>query len=112
MKGYETYSTEMAFQGLTLIVGIIIAIATAKIIGQKVENKEEFSGTAWGLLNGLFGIGILWVILAHSSINTKIAQVKSKKYANYAKAQMKDFIKIYAICLIIWIVISLMMFAH
>lgn len=101
----------MTFQTLGFVLSIVIAIVFAGTIKAKIQEKQEFNGIAWGLLNGVIGIGILWVIIAHASINKEIEKVKNKKYKEYAQKQMKDFVKTYGICLLVWIVISLILFA-
>ncbi len=92
-------------QSLGLIASIVIAIVFAFTVKNNIKKKAEFSGVSWGILNGIVGVGILWVIIAHSSINKEIEKIKNKKYKSYAEAQMKDFIKAYGTCLLIWIVI-------
>ena len=62
---------------------------------------------AWGLVNGVLGIGILPTILALVSINNEIAKVKNRKYAEYAKEEIKKFIYTYFICLVFLILIGL-----
>lgn len=69
----------------------------------------EFSGTAWGIINGIIGVGLLFVIIAHNSINSEIAKIKNKKYKEYAIGQMHEFIKAYFICVTIWAVILFVM---
>ena len=101
----------LTFQALGFVLSIVVAIAFAGTIKAKVQEKQEFSGVAWGILNGVIGIGILWVVIAHASINKEIEKVKSKKYKEYAQKQMKDFIKAYGICLLVWIIVDLMLFA-
>ena len=92
-------------QSLGLIASIVIAIVFAFTVKNNIKKKAEFSGVSWGILNGIVGVGILWVIIAHSSINKEIEKVKNKKYKAYAESQMKDFVKAYAVCLLIWVVI-------
>ena len=40
------------------------------------------------------------------SVNKEIAKVKDKKYAKYAKDQVKRFILAYFICALFWIFIA------
>ena len=81
------------------ISSILIAVAFACDIKNRIRKQKEFSGCGWGIINGILGIGILWVIIAHNSINKEIAKISNKKYEKYAKDQMKTFITSYAICL-------------
>lgn len=103
--------SSLIIQSVGLIVSIIVAIAFCRSVKDKIREKEEFSGAGWGIANGVLGIGILWVIIAHNSINKEIEKIKDKKYKKYVELQMKDFVKAYGTCLIIWVVILIIMFA-
>ena len=100
-----TDSFSLTIQSIGLVASIVVAIAFCKSIKNKIHKKEEFSGAGWGIANGILGIGILWVIIAHNSINKEIEKIKDKEYKQYAKFQMKDFVLAYSICLIIWMII-------
>lgn len=104
LKGLKMQPYSM-IESIGFILSIVVAIEFCVIVKKKIQQKEELSGMGWGLLNGLFGVGLIWVIIAHSSINKEIDKIKSEKYANYAKVEMKDFVRTYSICLITWIVI-------
>ena len=88
---------------LSIIVAIVFSISVKK----RIKSKKEFSGIIWGIVNGLVGLGLLWVIIAHTSINKEIDKIKDKKYKKYAQVQMREFIKNYALFVIIWIFIGL-----
>ncbi|MBR3236334.1 hypothetical protein IKF92_01465 [Candidatus Saccharibacteria bacterium] len=96
----------LQFQAVGFVLSIILAVIFAANVKGKIKKKEEFSGMTWGFLNGIVGVGILWVVIAHSSINKVISEVKDKKYKKYAEEQMKDFVHTYAICLLVWIIIA------
>ena len=98
-------NTSLIIQSLGLIISIIVAVAFAIGVKSKIRAKKEFSGIGWGIVNGIVGIGILWVVIAHSSINKEIEKIKDKKYKEYAKQEMKEFTRAYGICLIISLVI-------
>ncbi|MBR0372880.1 hypothetical protein IJH72_03015 [Candidatus Saccharibacteria bacterium] len=100
-------SQSYLIQSVGLVLSIIVAVAFNQSVKRKIQNKEDFSGMGWGLANGIIGVGFLWVIIAHSSINKEIEKIKDKKYKKYAELQMKDFIRTYGFCLVIWIVILL-----
>ena len=104
-------SASYLIQFVEIILPIIMAVAFYKNVKNKIQNKKDFSGMGWGLANGILGGGILWVIIAHSSINKEIEKIKDKKYKKYVQLQMKDFVKTYGICLAIWIVIIIVIFA-
>lgn len=104
-------SSPLFIQSIGLLLSIVVAIIFNKSVKNKIRQKEEFSGVGWGLANGLLGVGFLWVIIAHSSINKEIAKIKNKKYKEYVESQMKNFVKTYAICIVIWIVLSIIMAA-
>lgn len=72
---------------LALMIGIAILFATS--VKKMIRNKRNFSGTAWGVINGILGIGILPTIIAYVSINNEIAKIKDKRYAKYAKEEIK-----------------------
>ena len=98
----------MNFYAVLLLASIVAIIITYNLISKRIMEQKEFSGTAWGLLNGITGIGILWVIIMHNSINKKIDSIDNKKYVKYAKGQMKNFVKVYGICLGVWLIIFLL----
>lgn len=104
-------SPSLILQFFGLVLPIIMAVAFNKSVKHKIQNKEDFSGVGWGLANGILGGGILWVIIAHSSINKEIEKIKDKKYKKYVELQMKDFVRTYGICLAIWIVILIIQIA-
>lgn len=95
---------------IMLISAIAIAVWFAQSVKNKIKQREEFSGMGWGIINGITGLGILsvlFVVIAHSSINDEINQVKNKKYKKYVRRQMNDFTRAYVICLLIWVTISI-----
>lgn len=94
-----------ALLGLATI--ITITILTVKIISNKIKHKEEFSGAAWGFLNGILGIGVVATIIAYYIIRKRIERIKNKQYAEYAKREMIKFIYIYFLCAIFWIIFGL-----
>lgn len=98
-------SQSYLMQSVGLFLSIIIAIIFNQSVKHKIQNKEEFSGMGWGLVNGIIGIGFLWVIIVYSSINKEVKKIKDKEYKKYAEFQMKDFTRTYGICLAIWIII-------
>lgn len=100
----------LTLQLIEFILPVIMAIAFNKSVKNKIKQKESFSGVKWGLANGILGGGILWVIIAHSSINKEVEKIKDKKYKKYVESQMKDFVKTYGICLAIWVVILIIIF--
>ena len=95
-----------AIWGTLLLFSIGLAIFFAESVKFKIRNKETFNGAAWGLLNGLVGIGLLWVMIAHSSINAELLKVKDKNYREYVKGEMASFTKMYIACLIICAILS------
>lgn len=103
-------NASLIIQSLGLIVSIVVAVAFAASVKSKIKAKEEFSGIGWGIASGIVGIGILWVIIAHSSINKEIDKIKDKEYKKFAEQEMKDFTRTYGICLVIsLIMVSLIM---
>lgn len=103
----DSSSTSYILQLIAVIVVIALVVIWARSIRKHVREKQPFSGVGWGLvLGGLFGAGLLPVLIAQSNINSAIDKVKSKKYLAYAKKQMKDFTKIYSACFITWIVVA------
>ena len=103
-------NTSLIVQSLGLIISIIVAVAFTVSVKSKIKAKEEFSGIGWGIANGIVGIGILWVLIAHSSINKEIEKIKDKKYKKFVEQEMKDFTRTYGICLLIsLIMVSLIM---
>lgn len=104
-------NTQMIIWSVELILAIIVAIIFASKVKSDIRKKEYFSGTAWGVLNGILGIGLLFVILAHSSINKELVKIKDKKYRDYAQQEMASFTKTYIIFLVIWFIISMILSA-
>lgn len=99
-------NTSLIIQSLGLIVSIIVAVGFATNVKSKIKAKEEFSGVGWGIANGIVGIGILWVLIAHSSINKEIEKIKDKKYKKFVEQEMKDFTRTYGICLVISLIVT------
>lgn len=62
-----------------IIISIILAIIFNKSVKKSIWQEKEFSGMGWGIANGLFG-GLIWVLIAHNSINKEIAKIKDKEY--------------------------------
>lgn len=91
--------------GVSFIVAIVLAIITQKVISKKMTEKKEFSGVGWGLLNGVVGNGVLWVIIVYIAIKNMIKVFKDKKYQEYCRKEMRKFAITYVMCLIVWIVI-------
>ena len=100
-------SSVVIFNAISMILAIIFAIVFASSVKEKIKRREEFSGVGWGLLNGVTGLGIIWVVLAHNSINKELAKVKNKKYEKYVRKQMGAFSKTYGVCLLVWIVVAI-----
>ena len=96
----------LVIQSLGLIISIIVAVAFVTSVKGKIKAKEEFSGMGWGIANGIVGVGILWVLLAHSSIIREIEKIKDKKYKKFVEQEIKDFTKTYGICLVISLALS------
>lgn len=94
-----------------LIISIIIAIITASSIKGKVRANEKFSGVAWGLLNGIFGVGFIPVLIARSDIMKSIDQCELVYYSEKAKSEMRSFTITYVICLAIWLTIIIASYA-
>ena len=91
---------------------IILAVAFNSTVKDRIKRKSDFSGVGWGLANGIIGggvLGLLWVVIAHVSINKDIEKIKDKKYKKYVELQMKNFAKTYGICLAAWIMIVIIM---
>lgn len=103
----EQSNTLMIIDAIAFVASIIIAIIFASSVKNKIRQREKFSGASWGFLNGIVGVGFLWVIIAHSSINKELVLINDKRYAKFAKSQMSNFIKIYGICLGVWIIASI-----
>ena len=100
-------STFLIIQSIGILLTIIMAIAFAASVKAKIKRKMDFSGMAWGIANGILGIGIIWVIIAHSSINKEIAKIRDKKYKKYVESQMKEFVTTYSVCLVVSITIMI-----
>ena len=99
-------NTSLIIQSLGLIISIIVAVGFTTNVKRKIRAKEEFSGIGWGIANGVVGIGILWVLIAHSSINKEIEKIKDRKYKKFAEQEMKDFTRAYGICLAISLIMT------
>ena len=87
-----------------------LGLSFSKNIKERIEKKKSFNAKAWAIANGIVDAGLFgmaFVILAHDSINQKAKRIRDKKYKLYYSYQMKDFIKVYAFCTLIWIVITL-----
>ena len=118
----QDFWSQNVFQGYNVavvVIGIAIIIAVAlgfvKSVRNKIKQKKEFSGIGWALVSAVVGLGIVGLIatiVACSSINKRIDEVKDKKYKKYAKRQMSDFVKTYVICfgikLLVVIIINVM----
>lgn len=126
----KTYTTQQASQSpkdsisitnygviisvVSFILPAILAIVFAKSIKTRIRQKERFNGVAWGIANGVLGagiVGLLFVVIAHNSINKELETVKNKKYVTRAKAEMQTFIKVYFLCFVGWIIISAIVIA-
>ena len=92
---------------ICFIFSILVAIIFPIDVKKKIRTKKEFDGIMWGIANGLVGLGLLWVIIAHASINKEIDKIKDKKYKKYALEQMREFVKNYALFIVLWLVIAL-----
>ena len=96
---------------INFVLSIAVAIFFSISVKKKVKTKEEFSGAMWGLANGLFGLGFLWIIIAHDSINKEIVKIRDKDYKKYAQNQMRDFVKIYVcVAMLLWLIIAPIVF--
>ncbi|MBQ6487511.1 hypothetical protein IJI89_03775 [Candidatus Saccharibacteria bacterium] len=112
---YQNFSWNSGLNSViavSFIASILVTIIFACSVKNRIRQKKDFDGFGWGIVNGIFGTGILWVIIAHNSISKDIARAKDRKYVKYANEQMQTFIKTYAICLILWIayILSLLLF--
>ena len=97
------------FNGIMIIIGIIVAIVTQKFITKKMSEKQEFSGIGWGLLNGVVGTGFLWIIIVYVEIRKAIKKFeKDKKYQKYCRKEMRNFAITYGVCLAVWIFIGVL----
>lgn len=124
-KPQQDFWSQNVFQGYSIAVvaiSIVIIIAVAfsfvKSVKNKIKYRKEFSGIGWALANAVVGLGIVGIIttvIAYNSINQRIGIIKNKKYKKYAKRQMSDFVKTYAICfgikLLIVIIINVMRYS-
>lgn len=104
----------LILQIIVSILPIIIAIVFNMSVKSKIRQKENFNGISWGVANslGAGAIGLLCVVLAHNSINKELNKVKDKKYTAYAKDELRRFIKSYAICCIVVIIISVLLLSN
>ena len=92
---------------ICFLLSIVLAIIFPIDVKKRIRAKKEFDGIMWGIANGLVGLGLLWVIIAHSSINKEIDKIKDKKYKKYALEQMREFVKNYALFIVLWLIIAL-----
>ena len=107
MSNAQDYSLMLIEAVATLAIVIGVSVAFANTVKGRVKNHEEFSGIGWGLLTGgLFGLGLIPVLIAQSAINRVVDQAKPNKYLKYAKKQMKDFTKVYVTCFLVWVAIG------
>jgi len=119
---YNTRNTGMTFDNSSNVISyalfaisIIAAVIFNIAVKNKIKKRESFSGVAWGLFNGLFGVGFIWVAIATSSIHTEINKLdpkKDKKYIEEAREQLKYCGWTYGICLLVWIVIAVLLFIN
>ena len=97
---FQNYNVAVVAIGIAVIIAV--AFGFVKSVKNKIKQRREFSGIGWALANAVVGLGVVGIIvtvIAYSSIRKQIDTVKSKKYKKYAKRQMSDFVKTYAICL-------------
>lgn len=94
-----------AIDFIALVLALVAAIMFNAMVKEKIRDRKKFTGIGWGLVNGIAGAGLLFVAIAHNSINKEIVKVRSKKYKEYAIGEMRKFIVTYFICIAIWIVI-------
>lgn len=116
---YNTRNTGMTFDKSSNVItyalftaSIIVAIIFNVSVKSKIKRREEFSGVAWGLFNGLFGVGFIWMAIASSSIHSEVNKLdakKDKKYIEKAREQLKYCGWTYGICLLVWVVIGIML---
>lgn len=96
---FQNYNVTVVAIGIAII--ITVAFGFTKNVKNKIRRRQEFSGIGWALLNAVVGLGIVGliaVIIAYNSINREIEATRSRRYKKYAKRQMGDFVKTYAIC--------------
>lgn len=96
------------------VLPIILAAIFSAVIKDRIRQRENFNGISWGFANS-FGagfIGLLCVVIAHNSINKELSRVKDKQYVTYAKNELKRFIKSYAICYVVMIVIAALLLSN
>ena len=93
------------------VLPIILAVIFSAVVKDRIRQRENFSGISWGFANSLGAgfIGLLCVVIAHNSINKELSKVKDKQYVAYAKNELKRFIKSYAICCVVVIVIAVLL---
>lgn len=98
-------------KNLVISIGAILSICVVIIftvsVKNKIKSKEKFDGITWGIVNGIVGPGILWVLLGHASINNAIDKIKDKKYKKYALGQMREFVKNYGLFLVLRLIITI-----
>ena len=67
---------------ICFILSILVAIIFPIDVKKKIRAKKEFDGIMWGIANGLVGLGLLWVIIAHASINKELTKLRIKSIKN------------------------------
>lgn len=119
--GSDTASTmpidTSGMQRIIISVSFIIALVMITLfnnkVGDKLETKEKFNGIAWGIGTSIFLVNIIlaiYMIIVVISLYKKIARIKDKKYAKYAKSEMAKFLITYCLCVLIGIVIAIYVF--
>jgi|GEM_PF-3379404 len=110
---FKDYNVAVVVIGIAVIIAV--ALGFVKSVRNKIKQKKEFSGIGWALANAIVGLGVVGLIVtivACSYMNKRIDEIKDKKYKKYAKRQMSDFVKTYAICfgikLLVVIIINVM----
>lgn len=93
-----------------IIISIVIALISDNALRKKIQNHEEFSGIGWALLNGILGVGILWVMAVYFDAKKEMKKLstktkKEKDYQEYTKTQLHDFKITTIVCTVIWIII-------
>ena len=114
---FQNYNVTVVAISIAIIVAV--AFGFTKSVKNKIRRRQEFSGIGWALLNAVVGLGIVGLItvaIAYNSINKEIEATKSRRYKKYAKRQMSDFVKTYAICfgikLLIVIIINMLRYTR
>lgn len=98
----------MQLSGILFISSIIVALISHKNIKNRIIHEKPFNGAFYGLINGLLGIGIIWVVIMHESINKYIDSIKDKEYKEYTKKEMGDFSKIYGVCFAVLVLLIIL----